>query len=134
MNILRKNLLLVILGLVAFVIAGSAFSPAGNLQKRNLKVLPKNISNEKLDSIMNSFEHALGVKCDFCHSKTKNDPEKLEYESDDKPEKEIARRMMIMTNEINKKYFNFNDTPDSVIIQSVLCITCHRGEPHPESK
>jgi hypothetical protein len=134
MKILRNNFSLVIMGLVAFVIAGSAFSPAGNFQERNLKVLPKNISNEKLDSIMNSFEHALGVKCNFCHAKTKNDPEKLEYASDDKPEKEIARKMMIMTNDINKKYFNFNDTEDPEIIQSVLCITCHRGEPHPESK
>ena len=132
MNILRKNLFLVSLGLAAFVVAGSAFSPAGNFQKRNLKVLPKNISNEKLDSIMNSFEHALGVKCDFCHVKSKDDPEKLEYASDDRPEKEIARKMMIMTNEINKKYFNFNDTEDPEIIQSVLCKTCHRGEPHPE--
>jgi len=122
------------MGLVAFVIAGSAFSPAGNLQERNLKVLPKNISNEKLDSVMNSFEHALGVKCNFCHAKSKNDPEKLEYASDDKPEKEIARKMMIMTNDINKKYFNFNDTEDPEIIQSVNCLTCHRGEPHPESK
>ena len=134
MNILRKNLFLVILGLAAFVIAGSAFSPVGILQERNLKVLPKNISNEKLDSIMMSFEKALGVKCDFCHSKTKNDPEKFDHASDAKPEKEIARKMMIMTNEINKKYFNFNNIEDPEIIQSVLCITCHRGEPHPESK
>ena len=134
MNIPRKNLYLVTLGLAVFVIAGSAFSPSVNFQKRNLKVLPKNISNEKLDSIMNSFERALGVKCNFCHVKSKLDPEKLEYDSDDKPEKEIARKMMIMTDEINKKYFNFNETEDPEIIQSVLCITCHRGEPHPESK
>jgi hypothetical protein len=134
MNIRNKNLVLVILGLGFFVIAGSAFSPAVNFQKRNLKVLPKNISNEMLDSIMNGFEHALGVKCDFCHAKTKEDATKLEYASDDKPEKEIARKMMIMTAEINKKYFNYNDTEDPEIIQSVFCITCHRGEPHPEFK
>ena len=134
MNILRKNYFLVTVGLVGFVIAGSAFSPAGNWQERNLKVLPKNISTEKLDSIMLSFEHALGIKCDFCHSKSKTDPLKLDYASDEKPEKEIARKMMIMTNEINKKYFNFTNTDDPEIIQSVNCNTCHRGEPHPEAK
>jgi len=122
------------MGLLAFVIAGSAFSPVDNLQERNLKVLPKNISNEKLDSIMNSFEHALGVKCNFCHAKTKNDPEKLEYASDDKPEKEITRQMMRMTAAINKDFFDYTIIYKAGETMAVSCYTCHDGFPRPDLK
>ena len=51
--------------------------------------------------------------------------------SDDKPEKEITRNMMRMTMDINKKYFQFNETVTAEQVQAVTCFTCHRGEPMP---
>ena len=126
---------MIILGLLLIVVLGSAFSNADNARpKRNLKILPKNISDEKLDSIMDGFKAALGVECTFCHAKSKDNPEHLNFASDEKGEKLIARKMMRMTNRINKKYFHFNKSEDPLAIQAVRCITCHRGNPHPEDK
>src|SRR6476661_10429646 len=68
---------------------------------KNLKVLPKDISHEELDSIMDGFKAALGVKCGFCHATSKDDPKKLDFASDDKKHKIIAREMMKMTAKIN---------------------------------
>jgi hypothetical protein len=99
-------------------------------QKRNLKVLPKDISHDSLHMIMDHFKLALGVKCDFCHARSASNPDRLDFSSDDKPEKEIARKMMIMTNDINQKYMNFSD--DTLKGEAISCITCHRGDPHPE--
>ena len=106
---LRNKTAIIILGLFLIVILGSAFSYADNARpKRNLKILPKNISDEKLDSIMDTYKAALGVECTFCHAKSKDNPDHLDFASDEKGEKSIARKMMRMTNRINKKYFHFS--------------------------
>ena len=97
----------------------------------NLKVLPKNVSSKILSHIMiDEFEDGLGVSCNFCHAK-ENNSNKLDYASDAKPEKEIARSMMRMTMNINKKFFQLKHPllGDSTII--VTCSTCHHGQPHP---
>jgi hypothetical protein len=95
-----------------------------------LKVLPKNISDKALDKIMDNFKAALGVKCGYCHER--NDSTKhFDYASDAKPEKNIARKMMIMTAGINDKYFNFNH--EKIAPKTITCITCHRGSPMPIS-
>lgn len=91
---------------------------------KNLKVLPKNISDEDLDKIMDNFNFALGVKCNFCHARKDTTSRHLDFPSDAKPEKEIARSMMRMTYDLNKKYFNFNK--EKVVPQRITCITCHR--------
>jgi len=76
--------------------------------ERNLKVLPKDISDEKLDSIMHSYNKALGVS------------------------KENARDMMRMVRDINSKYFYFDKTQKPEYLNTVTCITCHRGEVFPD--
>jgi len=58
---------IVIGGAVAFVVIGIAASKPPQETFKNLKVLPKDISEQRLDSVMNEFEKALGVGCDFCH-------------------------------------------------------------------
>jgi hypothetical protein len=35
---------------------------------KNLKVLPKNISKEDLDKVMDGFKASLGVRCNYCHA------------------------------------------------------------------
>ncbi len=96
---------------------------------KNLKILPKNISEAELDSIMDDYKIALGVRCNFCHTRDKA-ADKFDFASEDKPEKQIARKMMTMTSSINRKYFNFNNEKNAV--QAVTCITCHRSKPRPE--
>ena len=71
---------------------------------QNLKVLPKDISKEKLDKIMFGFKDALGVKCSYCHAKSQDTTVRHpDFASDEKPEKEIARSMMKMTLIYRKK-------------------------------
>lgn len=124
---LRK--LKVIAALSAFVLIGiAAVNEPVNDEFKNLQVLPKNITADSLDKIMDGFNAGLGVNCKFCHVEN-NRLQKMEFEKDDKPEKEIARKMMLMTMNINKNYFQFNEEVTAAQVQAVTCYTCHKGEP-----
>lgn len=100
-------------------------------KERNLKILPKDISDQKLDSIMQSYNVALGVKCNFCHVPMKNLPDSLDYASDADPMKEEGRKMMRMTIDINKTNFYFDKKQRPEYLHTVTCKTCHRGEAFP---
>ena len=103
--------------------------------KRNLKILPKDISHEDLDKVMDNWKAALGVKCNFCHAPSADSTShRLDFASDAKPEKDIARHMFKMTAKINKKYFSFSKDDQGKAIPVVSCMTCHHGNPHPEEK
>jgi hypothetical protein len=117
--------------LVLLVIVGTAAINAPNEEYKNLKILPKDISKQKMDSIMDSYTKALGIGCDFCHVEVKNFPDSLDYASDTNPMKENAREMMRMTIHINKTYFHFNKNEKPEELKVVNCKTCHRGEPYP---
>jgi Photosynthetic reaction centre cytochrome C subunit len=126
----NKNKIIVSLSFLAFVSLGVAAVKAP--QERNLKVLPKDISDEKLDSIMQSYNKALGVKCEFCHVKSKVYPgTDIDYRSDAEPMKENARDMMRMTIEINTNHFYFNKSIKPEYLNTITCKTCHRGEAFP---
>ena len=127
-----KNKIIVVLGLFAFVFIGIAASRP--ILERNLKVLPKDISNADLDSIMEAYSRQLNVGCDFCHVPSKNDPLKADYASDDKPEKEITRQMMRMTAAINKDFFDYTIIYRAGETMAVSCYTCHDGFPRPDLK
>ncbi|HLK30853.1 MAG TPA: c-type cytochrome [Puia sp.] len=124
------------LALVTIVIIGiAATKPPEEHKFKNLKVLPKDISDEDLDKVMDNFKAALGVKCNFCHAPSKDTTNHHpDFASDDKPEKDIARHMMRMTAKINKKYFSFNKDEKGETQPAISCMTCHRGNPHPEVK
>lgn len=124
----------VFLGLAFFVSAGIGASGPGEITHENLKVLPKNITKEDLDKVMESYEKALGVECRYCHVKSKVDTTQWNYPSDEKPEKEITRKMMKMTEKINQEFFEYKMTykPDELPLLAVSCNTCHAGSPRPE--
>lgn len=126
----HKKKILTFAILTFFVVIGMAAVKL-NLNDRNLKVLPKDISDAKLDSIMQSYNKALGVKCNFCHVPVKNIPDSLDYYSDAEPMKENARKMIEMVIEINKKNFNFYPDVRPEYLNTVSCKTCHRGEHFP---
>jgi len=112
-----------------------ADKPRADKPHKNLKVLPKDISHEDLDKVMDNWKAALGVKCNFCHAPSKDSTShRLDFASDAKPEKEVARHMFKMTAKINKKYFNFNKDEKGDVVPTITCMTCHRGNPHPEEK
>ena len=117
--------------LVALVTAGVAAVNVPKNKFKNLKVLPKDISDAKLDSIMQTYNIALGVTCNFCHVPIKDSTNSLDYASDAEPMKENARDMMRMTIEINKKNFYFDKKEQPEYLHTVTCKTCHRGESFP---
>ncbi|HET6768857.1 MAG TPA: c-type cytochrome [Chitinophagaceae bacterium] len=130
-----KNRLIVVLGLAAFVLTGiAAIKPGVKKNERNLKVLPKDISNADLDSVMETYSKHLNVACDFCHAKSKINPNDVDYASDEKPEKEITRQMMKMTAAINKDFFDYTIIYKAGETMAVSCFTCHDGFPRPEMK
>lgn len=92
---------------------------------KNLKVLPKDISDDDLKAVMREFNAALGVKCSHCHAPGADG--KLDFASDAKPVKNVARDMMRMTKGINKKYFGEKDPQNF----TVNCMTCHSGNSDP---
>lgn len=123
----------VVVGLCASALLSlAAYTPSAQPRKRNLKILPQNISRDSLDHIMKGFNEALGVKCGFCHAPGP-DGGRPDFSSDAKPEKETTRMMMTMTGEINKKYFMSEVAPEdsAKFTNKVTCNTCHRGHELP---
>lgn len=129
-----KNKIIVVLGLFAFVFIGIAATKPGSNKERNLKVLPKDISNADLDSVMEGYAKALNVSCDFCHAGSKTVKDDIDYASDDKPEKEITRMMMKLTAAVNKDYFDYTIVYKAGETMAVSCYTCHDGFPRPDLK
>lgn len=90
--------------------------PAEQVNK-NIQAL-KGLPNSQLLTVMHFMRTSLGVRCDYCHI-----AENGKYWMDDKPPKQVARRMIEMVSEINKA--NFGGQP------VVTCNTCHRGQTKP---
>jgi hypothetical protein len=127
----------VALTLIALLVVGmSAVRPlADKPPKMNLKVLPKNISHQDLMKAMDAWKEALGVNCGFCYAPSADaNSHRMDFASDAKPEKGIARSMFKMTAKINKKYFSFDKDDKGAMIPAISCMTCHRGSAHPETK
>jgi hypothetical protein len=123
-------------GLVA--ISCSVTNQGGNSTAiyKNLKVLPKNTSKEQMDSVMHHFTASLNVKCNFCHT-FNQETKSMDWVSDANKHKLVARQMMTMTAELNKKYFDH--TGGAVALTQVAnlevsCYTCHHGAAEPTSK
>jgi hypothetical protein len=88
---------------------------------KNIQAL-KGLPGSQLPSVMQFMAVSLGVKCDYCHVKTGNE---WQWDKDDKQDKQVARKMILMTADINKNNFNGRGI--------VTCTTCHRNEAHPIS-
>jgi hypothetical protein len=132
---MHKNKLLAFSGIISFMMLGITVVDNTKQKERNLKVLPKDISDEKLDSIMQVYNKALGVSCDFCHAKANTlvfgQKDELDYASDKNAMKENARDMMRMTIEMNSKYFYFDKNQKPEYLTTITCMMCHKGEPMP---
>lgn len=119
-----------ITGLFATMVFASLAFTKDEPQYKNLKVLPKNITKQQMDSVMHQFTGSLGVKCNYCHQYNA-DTKKLDFASDANKKKLVARSMMKMTAKINKKYFDVagRQSLDSKLL--VGCYTCHHGQEEP---
>jgi len=117
--------------LFALVTMAVAATRAPQGKYKNLQILPKDISPQKMDSIMESYSKALGIGCSFCHVAHATIPDSLDYASDKNEMKANARNMMKLTIDINQRYFYYDTTVAPVYLNVVRCQTCHRGDPYP---
>jgi hypothetical protein len=83
---------------------------------KNIQLL-RGIPSERLTKIMFSFKASLGVDCTYCHIKD-------QFEKDDKPAKQVARKMIQLVRDTNTKLGSAT---------RVTCFTCHRGQTRPAS-
>jgi hypothetical protein len=129
---INKKFIVTVLLIVTVIISVAAIKPHHQNDFTNLQVLPKDISPKALQHIMvDEFQDALGVGCNFCHAQEKGSLH-LDYASDEKSEKEIARSMMRMAMDINKKYFEVENPLIGDSLMTVSCNTCHHGVAHPD--
>ncbi|QKJ32243.1 c-type cytochrome [Mucilaginibacter mali] len=128
----KKHLVIAGFGaVIALCVAATPAKPT-EVKYTNLKVLPKNISPKELQGMMvDDFQDGLGVTCNFCHANAA-DGHGLDFASDAKPEKEIARAMMRMTIGLNKKYFKVKHPKLGTDALVVNCNTCHKGQAFPD--
>lgn len=96
---------------------------------KNLKVLTPDVN---VGQVMQRFTVGLGVQCSYCHAAG-------DFASDENPEKEIARKMLLMIKQINRQFPDAgNDFANSRYLpfpegkQYVTCYTCHQGETKPK--
>lgn len=103
-------------------IAGHENEPAGKVFK-NVKSLT-DMPASRLLAIMNfGYGRSLGVSCSHCHVVG-------EWDSDSKPQKQIARDMIQMASTINNQLLaNIKNLKGPQAI--VNCTTCHRGSVKP---
>ena len=130
-----KKTLFVTLGLIGLVALSCAVTKQNNTtnnpQYKNLKILPKDITHEQMDSVMHHYTASLNVKCNFCHVRNEEKKE-WDWASDANKHKLVARDMMQMTNDLNKKYFNLTGAAFNFSTPlMVTCYTCHHGATDP---
>ncbi len=97
---------------------------------KNLKVLPKKISPEDLQNTMRTYSKSLGVRCGFCHVENETPAGQkpdLDFVSDSKDEKRNARKMILMTKDINAKYLQKIERG----FEEITCVSCHQGHKKP---
>ncbi|MFL6246421.1 MAG: c-type cytochrome [Thermoanaerobaculia bacterium] len=84
--------------------------------KKNIKVL-HGLPSSQLIPVMAFMSNSLGVTCAYCHAK--------EWDSDEKPMKDVARRMIALQRTINDQQFAGK--------LAVTCNTCHQGRAIPSA-
>lgn len=97
----------------------------------NLQVLPKDSDGETVIGLMRAMTGALGVRCGHCH--VGENPERLvgmDFASDDKEPKRVARAMLRMTRKINQDLLPETGRASA---REVRCVTCHHGLQQPET-
>lgn len=94
-----------------------AGTTAGDDKPKNLKVLPSSWTRAKVNDYMKKqVARGLGVKCDACHVKD-------DYAADTNKKKLAARKMIALTDGLNRDFFKKKPT--------VTCFTCHKGKEKP---
>ena len=84
---------------------------------KNIQIM-KDVPASRFLDAMRSFTMSLGTDCEHCHVQNN-------FAADDKPAKNMARKMITMTRNINEQTFGGK--------VEVRCYTCHQGKVEPQS-
>lgn len=123
-----RSILMCLLVCAPIVMLAQDPPPQPPAERRGPPPAPKNLKllkPEEIRPVMGMFRASLGVKCTACHVEG-------DFASDAKPEKETARKMIVMTRQINANFpagVGEHETGDHV-----TCFTCHNGATMPQTK
>jgi len=96
----------------------------------NVQVFPRTTPVMEVVGAMRSFAFALGVRCQFCHVGEEGmSLERFDFAKDEKRTKLVARQMMRMVQEINRRLDTIPGRTSAGV--QVSCMTCHRGVSRP---
>jgi hypothetical protein len=96
----------------------------------NVQVIPRTTPVIEVVGAMRNFAFGLGVRCQFCHVGEEGMPlERFDFASDEKRTKLVARQMMRMVQEINRRLDTIPGRATTGL--QVSCATCHRGVSKP---
>lgn len=126
------RLFVVGLGVLAFVEGLSAQAPGKFPPDSlvNVQVFPTETPVTQVIAAMRNFAGGLGVRCQFCHVGEEGMPlARFDFASDEKREKLVARQMMRMVQDINRRLDTIPGRPTPTL--EVGCVTCHRGVSRP---
>jgi hypothetical protein len=115
--------------LITLMLAGSAAAQVPSpsiVDSPNVKVLT-GLTAQQFQEEMNFIVQGLGVTCGTCHVRGN-------FASEDKPQKQTARKMLEMVKAINKANFpDYKPKDGESVLGRVTCYTCHRGETSPKT-
>lgn len=124
---------LIVFVLVAGVTSIASAQPAGKFPPDsliNMHVMPRSTPVMDVIGTMRNFTSALGVRCQFCHVGQEGQPlAQFDFASDQKRNKIVARQMMRMVADINKRLDTIPARSQPGV--TATCMTCHRGVSRP---
>ena len=127
MRLLRAALALVTVSAAAAAQAPGKFPPDSLV---NTKVFAHSTPVPQVLAAMRNIAGDLGVRCQFCHVGKEGQPlAQFDFASDDKRPKLVARQMMLMLQEINRRLDTIPARPSPGL--QATCGTCHRGLSRP---
>lgn len=96
----------------------------------NTQVIVRSTPVIQVIGTMRNFTGYLGVRCQYCHvGEEGRDLAEFDFTSDEKRTKVVARQMMRMVEEINRRLDSIPGRPAPGL--QVTCGTCHRGTTRP---
>ena len=125
---MKKIFITFIIIVAVTIVAQTSAQQKEEWKPKNLKVLPKNISDEEIHAVMRGYSKSLGVRCGFCHKNDGGQHPNWDFASDEKKEKLTARKMIKMVDAINKKYLA---KIGEGRFEKITCVTCHMGSTQP---
>lgn len=91
-----------------------------------VKVL-RGLTVPQFEAEMQLMTQGLGVSCGFCHARGN-------FAAETNPRKATARRMLEMTQTINRQFFpDYQPLDGESRLGKVTCFTCHQGTERPKS-